>query len=574
MSFRNRPVLDRKHRPRWQDELRTQQLTVGAFALAIAVAIGIFAATAWFNYYAGHLKPAAAVGEVSYSVDDLQRRSDIIGAELQARGLDLQDQLGGVRDAAIQQALQAITQQLQGVSATAADSLVRDRVMEEAASKYRIRVTDAQVSKGVTGRQSLPERVKLSVITINALPKDAKPDATPTDADWARAKTEIDAVAAQIKGGADFATVAKDKSADASASGGGLLGWMQAGDPVYGAYFTEAHAAAAGAVLGPTKDATGYHLLRLEAKKAAGPNGRLKEAFQTYGVSDADYRTYVRGELLNAAFRAYFSSTVEQRYQPQREASQIFIAKQTSPPTPQQRVRHFLAQPLPGEADQSKATAAQWAAALARAEAFRAAVSVPGADWWKLVATSDDPGSADKGGDLGWYDPPTSKFVPEFKAAIAKLKTGEISEPVKTQFGYHIIEVVADRITANVQAQDLVKTLRQHPDQFAELAREQSDDTGTQQNGGDLGWVIRYQLDTPRSDAIFELTTPGQISDVLETDAGLYIFKLNDTSAWRWVPDQQLENTRALGATQWIQEIRDAAHTWVDPQYAAPSTTG
>src|SRR3990172_3340047 len=100
MSFRNRPVLGRKHRPRWQDELRTQQLTVAGFAIAIAVALGIFAATAWFNFYEGHLRPVAAVGEVTYSVDDLQGRMDAIGSELQARYLDLQDQLGGVRDQA------------------------------------------------------------------------------------------------------------------------------------------------------------------------------------------------------------------------------------------------------------------------------------------------------------------------------------------------------------------------------------------------------------------------------------------------------------------------------------------
>ena len=47
MSFRNRPVLDRKHRPRWQDELRTQRLIVAGFAIAIALALGIFGATAW-----------------------------------------------------------------------------------------------------------------------------------------------------------------------------------------------------------------------------------------------------------------------------------------------------------------------------------------------------------------------------------------------------------------------------------------------------------------------------------------------------------------------------------------------
>ena len=51
MSFRSRPVLDRRHRPRWQDELRTQQLIVIAFAVAISLAIGIFGAAAWNGYW-------------------------------------------------------------------------------------------------------------------------------------------------------------------------------------------------------------------------------------------------------------------------------------------------------------------------------------------------------------------------------------------------------------------------------------------------------------------------------------------------------------------------------------------
>jgi len=72
MSFRNRPVLDRKHRPRWQDELRTQQLIVAGFAVAIGVALGIFAASAWSDHYQAHLRPVAAVGSVTYSIDEPQ----------------------------------------------------------------------------------------------------------------------------------------------------------------------------------------------------------------------------------------------------------------------------------------------------------------------------------------------------------------------------------------------------------------------------------------------------------------------------------------------------------------------
>ncbi len=55
-------------------------------------------------------------------------------------------------------------------------------------------------------------------------------------------------------------------------------------------------------------------------------------------------------------------------------------------------------------------------------------------------AHSDDKGSAVKGGDLGWVV--QGVLVPPFEAAMNKLEIGEISEPVQTQFGWHIIQVL------------------------------------------------------------------------------------------------------------------------------------
>ena len=107
MSFRNRPVLDRKHRPRWQDELRTQQLIVAGFALAIAVAVGIFAAAAWSGFYQSNLRQAALVDGTPIQRAAIVKRIEMV-AELQATAVDLQGHAGGMRDQIIQQQLQTV----------------------------------------------------------------------------------------------------------------------------------------------------------------------------------------------------------------------------------------------------------------------------------------------------------------------------------------------------------------------------------------------------------------------------------------------------------------------------------
>ncbi len=57
--------------------------------------------------------------------------------------------------------------------------------------------------------------------------------------------------------------------------------------------------------------------------------------------------------------------------------------------------------------------------------------------------TSEDPGSASRGGDLGWTSPGT--FDPEFENALSKLQQDEISEPFRSQFGWHIVQLLGKR---------------------------------------------------------------------------------------------------------------------------------
>jgi peptidyl-prolyl cis-trans isomerase C len=63
-----------------------------------------------------------------------------------------------------------------------------------------------------------------------------------------------------------------------------------------------------------------------------------------------------------------------------------------------------------------------------------------GEDFAKLAGElSKDPGSGKEGGDLGWFS--KDRMVPEFAEAAFKLGKGEVSEPVKSQFGWHIIKL-------------------------------------------------------------------------------------------------------------------------------------
>ena len=62
---------------------------------------------------------------------------------------------------------------------------------------------------------------------------------------------------------------------------------------------------------------------------------------------------------------------------------------------------------------------------------------------------SDDPGSANLGGDLGWSGPGT--FVPEFETVVQSLDPGVVSEPFRSQFGWHILEVLDRRVYDNTE---------------------------------------------------------------------------------------------------------------------------
>jgi peptidyl-prolyl cis-trans isomerase SurA len=66
-----------------------------------------------------------------------------------------------------------------------------------------------------------------------------------------------------------------------------------------------------------------------------------------------------------------------------------------------------------------------------------------GGDFSKFAHTYSQDGSASQGGDLGWISP--GETVPEFERAMNSLQDGQISDPVRSEYGYHLIQVLGRR---------------------------------------------------------------------------------------------------------------------------------
>jgi parvulin-like peptidyl-prolyl isomerase len=572
MSFRSRPVLDRKHRPRWQDELRTQQLTVVAFAVAIALAVGIFGASAWNGYWEAHFRPVAAVAGTSFDRADLDVRERILAAETIGQITELQATLGGPRDQIIQQQIDSLSQRFNNLASEAADSLVDSAVLAARAEDYGISVSDDELDAGVAERVTLPERVHASLILVEALPDDAEPTDEPTDEQRAEAESAAQDARDRVEGGEDFATVATDVSDDFTASLGGDLGWFEDGDAAYGEYFDALKDAEPGDIVGPVETERGSAVLQLVDRREATTEGGLRDTLAQQGIDDATYRDYVRGQLLVDQYREYFDDEVVVSPAAQQRVAQIFITGVAGAVVPQERARHVLIQPDPELDDQSQATDEQWEAALDEAREVEDLVKADDADWFAIAEEhSDDTGSATRGGDLGWYDPANPQFVTAFAATLASLEVGEVSDPVRTEFGYHVIQKTGERDSPQQQAADLLDELRADPDTFAATATQVSEDYETAEEGGELGWVAPYQLDEAQEEAVFGLTEVGEISDPVDEGAdGITIYQLLESSDSREIEADRLDDIRSQGFDRWLdEEVRAPVDSWLDPQYVS-----
>lgn len=176
--------------------------------------------------------------------------------------------------------------------------------------------------------------------------------------------------------------------------------------------------------------------------------------------------------------------------------------------------------------------------------------ALSGKDFSELAkAHSDDPSAKDNGGSLGYFS--ALQMVYPFENAAYNTPVGEISQPVRTRFGYHIVKVEDRRDSrgeikvahimvrtsdseseerqelAAKQIQDIHSELKEGAD-FAEMALKYSDDGSTSSKGGELPWFGAGKMVEEFEEAAFALTENGQISEPVKSRYGWHIIKRID----------------------------------------------
>ncbi len=298
------------------------------------------------------------------------------------------------------------------------------------------------------------------------------------------------------------------------------------------------------------------------AKRNGMTLSQLPEALSQQGEDYAAYREDIRKEITLTLLRQ--RDVLQHIAVTPREIDQ-YLDKQAKMPSEhnEYNVSHILI------AVAQEATPAQLDAAAKRAaDVHERAKS--GEDFAKLAVAYSNSQTALEGGALGWRK---GSELPTFLTdVVARLKPGEVSEPLRTPTGYHIIRLNDVRGAAAPTVEDQVHvrhilmktneladdaTVRQKVDalrerilkgeDFAGIAQTSSEDAGSVADGGDLGWAGPGTFAPEFEQAIASLGD-NEVSEPFHTQYGWHIAQM--------LGHRRFDNTDELKRRQAIEAIR------------------
>jgi peptidyl-prolyl cis-trans isomerase SurA len=215
-----------------------------------------------------------------------------------------------------------------------------------------------------------------------------------------------------------------------------------------------------------------------------------------------------------------------------------------------------------------------------------------GADFTQLAVSRANGDTALEGGELGWRK--ASEIPGPFAAAVSQLKTGEVTQPIRSPMGFHILQLQDQRgaqeqmvnqfsvrhiLVSSSEIRSPEETARlsqrlyeriQGGESFASLARGFSEDPGSALNGGSLDWVTPESMVVEFREVMTSIE-PGQVSRPFESQFGWHILQVEGKRSVDMTDDMRkqqavnlLQNRRYEAELQtWLLEIRDEAYVEV-----------
>lgn len=317
----------------------------------------------------------------------------------------------------------------------------------------------------------------------------------------------------------------------------------------------------------------------------AGRNGLslddLKATLEAGGIRFEDFREDTRAQILSSRLQ---NQEVVRKIQVSEPEVDRFLAREASRLIEREQVRlqHILValpdNPTPEQIKRAEDKAKRLV------ERLRG-----GADFAEVAARESDGRNALEGGDLGWFE---MGAVPSLVSDLAyTLAEGEVSEPLRSPSGFHIIRmreikaatpedvtqtrarhilIRTNEIVSDADARQRLLQLRERiigGEDFATLARANSDDTGSALKGGELGWVDPGNT-VPEFEEQMNAMAVGATSEPFKSPFGWHILQVEERrqqsaneDILRLKAREALQRRKAEEATEeWLRQLRDEAY--------------
>lgn len=307
---------------------------------------------------------------------------------------------------------------------------------------------------------------------------------------------------------------------------------------------------------------------------------QIRATLQKDGVPFEKFREDIRSEITLSRLRE--REVAQKIVITESEIDNFIQAQQTQGRNDEYNISHILVT-VP-----ENATPEQLQTRRARAEQALAQLK-GGTDFRQVAAAFSDAPEALQGGLLGWRE--SSRLPALFLDALRPLKTGDLSELLRSPNGFHILKlnerrggqapimvqqtrarhilIKTNELVSETEARNRLLVLKERLDNkadFAELARSRSED-GSASRGGDLGWLNPGDT-VPEFEQAMNALKPGEISQPVRSPFGWHVIEVLERRTQDMTREGQRLNARQAlrerktdeAYQEWVRQLRDRAY--------------